>query len=56
MPVYQVNLRILVNLKINLKSQWLILKKFLSNKQEPCIPPLFHQHIVIPILKEKLDY
>ena len=35
------------------KTYWSILKTFLSIKNIPCIPPVFHENIFITVIKEK---
>ena len=41
--------------KINPKSYWSILKRFLNNKKTPCIPPLIHNHQSVVAFKEKSE-
>ena len=38
------------------KTYWSILKTFLNNKKNPCIPPLFHANKLLQTSKKKLNY
>ena len=45
----------LTNNKINPKYYWTILKTFLNNKKNPCIPPLIHNNQFVTDFKEKCE-
>ena len=45
----------LADLLTSPKTYWSILKTFLNNKKNPCIPPLFHENKFIADFKEKAE-
>ena len=45
----------LLNVQINSKPYWSILKTFLNNKKLPIIPPLFHENILGTDFKNKAE-
>ena len=51
---FKLSRKLAVN-KINPKCYWSILKSFLSNKKNPCIPPLIHNNQFVVDFKEKSE-